>query len=401
MSASLRKITPQTARRMAISAQRLSGAPGDMMETIRALGCLQLDPTSAVARSHQLVLWSRLGVYSQAEFDRLMWVERRLFEYWAHAASIVLTENYPIHAAQMRSSHSGDSAWVVRFGAWLHENESLRQHVLRELSERGPLQLSEIGGKDKVGMNWVSGGWTTERTAARMVDYLWARGDVLVHGRRGQNRLWHLAEHVLPAWTPREALDAPAVTRRAAQISLRALGVGTEAHIRSHFVRGHYPHLKQVLKELEAEGRIQQVEVGEGSTRWPGVWYLHHDDVAQADRLEAGAWMPRTTLLSPFDNLICDRKRTQLMWDFDFRLEIYTPKHKRKYGYFVMPILHGDRLIGRIDPQMDRKAQRLHVHAVHMEPNAPLDKDSRRALRASIEALADWLGARDLVTPSA
>lgn len=182
-------ITPQTARRLAIAVQRLSGTSGTMLETIRALGCLQLDPTSAVARSHQIVLWSRLGAYDPAEFDRWMWHERHLFEYWAHAASIVLTEDYPIHAVKMRASYTGQSAWIERLNNWVRENQSLYDHVLSELRSNGPLKLSDIGGKDRVGMNWVSGGWTSERTVARMVDYLWARGIILVHSRKGQNRL--------------------------------------------------------------------------------------------------------------------------------------------------------------------------------------------------------------------
>jgi hypothetical protein len=386
-----------TARRLAISAQRLDCVQGDMLATIRQLGCLQLDPTSIVAKNHQIVLFSRLGGYDAAEFDRLMWSERHLFEYWAHAASIVLTENYAIHSGQMRAQHVYTSGWAERVRKWADENRALRDHIMTELRERGPLSLSQIGGKDKIGMTWVSGGWTSERTGARMLDYLWIRGDVFVHSRKGQNRLWHLAEHVLPAWTPREEITYHESTRRAVQIALRALGVATAQQIKLHFVRGFYPELVSVLRELEHEGIIQRVHIKDEDADWKGTWYIHRDDLALAANIEAGDWAGRTVLLSPFDNLICDRKRTEQLWDFYFRLEIYTPKHKRQYGYFVLPVLHGDRLIGRIDPAFDRTHKRLHIHAQHWEPGVKRTKTLEKSVNGAIESLAGWLGAREIV----
>lgn len=206
---------------------------------------------------------------------------------------------------------------------------------------------------------------------------------------------------MLPEWTPRQDLSASEATRRAVQISLRALGTGTATHIRNHFVRGAYHDLAGVLKSLEYEGEIQRLWVADGKRVWPGVWYIHRDDLPLLARLEAGDWHPRTTLLSPFDNLICDRKRTELMWDFYFRLEIYTPKHKRQYGYFVLPVLYGDRLIGRVDPFMDRKNKRLHVHAVHYEPDVTQDRMTKAAVHESIEALAAWQNAQEIVMPQA
>jgi uncharacterized protein len=392
-------ITPTTARRLAVAAQRLSGAHGEMYDTIRALGCLQLDPTNIVSRNHTLVLWSRLGAYDPAEFERLMWGERRLFEYWAHAASIVLTEDYPIHQAQMVVSYPENSAWGQRMRGWVLENAALRDHVLSELATRGPLQLREIQGNDLVKSQWISGGWSTERNIARMMDYLWVKGEVLIYGRSGQNRLWHLAERVLPEWTPRETLTPREVTRRALPISLRALGIGTAKHIRSHYVRNFYDDLNGVINDSLADGTIQTVDIVENGKAWAGTWYIHKDTLSLLAEIERGDWQPRTTLLSPFDNLICDRARTELMWDFYFRLEIYVPKHKRQYGYFVMPILHGDRLIGRIDPQMDRKHKRLIVNAIHWEADAPRNRETTAAVHAAIESLAGWQGATDVVMP--
>jgi uncharacterized protein len=348
---------------------------------------LQLDPTAVVARNHQLVLWSRLGAYDAAAFERMMWEERKLFEYWAHAASICLTENYPLHRIQMRLSDN-PSGWTQRMEAWVDENLPLRETVIRELQTRGPLQLKKFPDDIR-----IKGGWSTERTTMRMIDYLWTRGQVLVHSRRAQSRLWHLAEQVLPADTPRQELDDTSITRRAAQIALRALGVAPLAHIRAHFLRGHYPQLQATLDALERENIIERVQITTPEGALKSAWYLHQEDVPLLERIEQGDWADRTTLLSPFDNLICDRKRTELLWDFYFRLEIYTPKHKRQYGYFVMPILHGDRLIGRIDPMMERAAKRLRINAMHYEPGIQPTAAIKRAVFNAIESLAAWQGA--------
>jgi hypothetical protein len=226
-----------------------------------------------------------------------------------------------------------------------------------------------------------------------MLDFLWTRGQVLVAGRPGQQRLWDLAERCLPSWTPREVLTEDEVVYRAAQKSLRALGVARPKDIAQHYIRGRYPGLNKILAELEAEGQIVQVRIED----WRGPWYIHTEDLPLLDRLIAGDWEPRTTLLSPFDNLICDRARTEQLFDFHFRIEIYVPKPQRKYGYFVLPILHGDRLIGRIDPALDRKRQVLTIQAVYAEPDAPLTKETGLAIARAVQELAVFVGAKDIV----
>jgi len=151
-----------------------------------------------------------------------------------------------------------------------------------------------------------------------------------------------------------------------------------------------------VLAELERTKTIIPVSISNGSTTWPGQWYIHAEDLPLLERLQAGEWQPRTTLLSPFDNLIIDRDRTELMWDFYFRIEIYVPKAKREYGYYVLPILHGDRFVGRIDPKMDRKSGTLHVNAVYAEPDAPQDKSTGQAVAQAIAELAQFLQAKKI-----
>ena len=154
-----------------------------------------------------------------------------------------------------------------------------------------------------------------------------------------------------------------------------------------------YPRLQETLRALLAEGQIERIRVEDDRTEW----YIHAEDVPLLDRVEKYEFaFERTTLLSPFDNLICDRARTAKLFNFDFRIEIYTPQHKRQYGYYVLPILHGDQLIGRIDPKMDREHGCLHIHAVHAENHAPLDRRTGRAIRDAIEELAIFLGATDV-----
>ncbi|HEX2070001.1 MAG TPA: crosslink repair DNA glycosylase YcaQ family protein, partial [Actinomycetota bacterium] len=303
------------------------------MDVARDLGCLQLDPISVVAKSHLLVLWSRLGPYGLKDLDALLWRERRLFEYWAHMASIVLTEDYPIHHLLMRQyPHGGRRTGLrKRTAQWFDENRTLRRYVLTRLRREGPLRLRDF--EDRAVSSWQSSGWTVDRNVDRMLDILWTQGRIMVVGRDGIQKIWDLAERWLPEWTPRDRLSEREVVRRAAQRSLRALGVARERDIARHFTVWRYPGLRDVLTELEKRKVIERVRIIGNDGGWPGSWFVHSSDLPLLDALEGGRWGPRTTLLSPFDNLIIDRDRTELMFGFRFRMEIYVPKEKRQYGY--------------------------------------------------------------------
>jgi uncharacterized protein YcaQ len=393
-------LTPTLARRLAVTRQRLAGprpeaTPAGIMEVIRDIGCLQIDPIRAVERTQYLVLWSRLGNYDPAHLDSLLFKEKQLFEYWAHAASIVLTEHYPIHQARMRHFSLRNSGWAKQVQDWLAENEAFRQYILERLGQEGPLASDQL--EDLAVNPWGSTGWTNGRNVNRMLEFLWSQGHVLVAERKGLRKKWALAQQHMPHWVSVEPLPEREVVRQAAQISLRALGVGTAKQISNHFVRGYYPKLNKILAELVKEERVIPVSIQDDQTAWPGDWYIHAEDVPLLERLQADGWQPRTTLLSPFDNLICDRERTELMWDFYFRIEIYVPAAKRQYGYYVLPILHGDQLIGRIDPKMDRKNRRLEINAMYAEAGAPQGETTGRAIQAAIADLAQFLGAREVV----
>jgi uncharacterized protein len=391
----VRTISAQTARRLAISRQRLAGPrskpnPDGILDVVRDLGCLQLDPTSVVAPSHQLVVFSRVGPYQRKHLDTLLWEERRLFEAWAHAASIVLTEHYPIHRWITRCYAAGKWSWTPRALAWVKANETLRRSILRQLREHGPLPSRAFEDASSVG--WQSSGWTGNRNVGMMLAILWRSGQLMVAGRQGGQKLWDLPARCLPPWTPKTALSEPAIVRWAAEISLRALGVGRAIDISHHFISSHYPNLASALLTLEKQGRIVPLKVKGPDRPWPATWYVHADDLALLDRIEIGKWSPRTTLLSPFDNLIRDRARARLMFGFDYKLEIYVPVVKRQYGYFAMPVLHEDRLVARVDPAFDRKSKRLSIRAITIESGFE-DASIARSTKDAIAQLATFVGA--------
>jgi uncharacterized protein YcaQ len=394
-----RPVSLTTIRRLALAKQSLSGprrpATRDgLLDLTRELRSLQLDPISVVARSHLLVLWSRVGSFEPTLVDGLLFGEGALFEYWAHAAAIVLTEDFPLHRLHMRS-WPGGGLFGARVRAWMADNASLRRSILVRLRREGPLGSRAFG--HLASRSWTSTGWTNERNVERMLSFLWAQGRVLVAGRSGGSRLWDLADRVLPEWTPRERVGARRAARRAAELSLKALGAGRPAHVRDHFVAGRFDGVPQTLDDLERAGRVIRLSVTDAGVA-PGPWFVHDDDLPLLDRIEAGEWEPRTTLLSPFDNVIHNRDRTLELFGFHYRIQIYVPAAKRPYGYYVMPLLDGERILARIDPVLDRQASRLVVKSVHPEPGSTA-RAVDRALRASLSDLAGFLGAGGVIRP--
>ena len=403
-------LTRQTARRLAIAKQHLAGKkpknPGRalIMSLMRDIRYVQIDPTSVVAPSHLLVLWSRLGAFKESELERLVWKEKKLFEYWAHQSSIVLTEDYPLYQPRMKGFATADTLWPTRLREWMKENSELREYMLSEIRARGPLSSRDF--EDKSESRWKharrkwglrESGWSTGRDASRMLEFLFHQGEILVAGRDGRQKLWDLPQNVLPVWTPRKELSSGETEYIGAQLSLKALGVATPKQISWHFLLGRYPNLKETLSSLESDGKVVRARVKDIPTKGP--WFIHSQDIDAAQAIEAGDYESRTTLLSPFDNLITDRDRTHELFDFFYRIEIYTPKEKRKHGFFVLPILDGDRIVGRMDPVMDRKKEELRVNAVYVEPGAPKDAAMPRRIADAVADLGDFLGAKNVVYP--
>ena len=311
-------------------AQLLDGSASGVLDTVRRLGFLQLDPISTVAPPQHLVLWSRLGPFDRTELDRLLWEERSLVEW---DAFLYPSEDLPLLQARMRRRNG---AWERRLTAYLKENAAFRRYVLRELDARGPLLSREIA--DHASMNRDDHRWWGSRKMSLMLQVLNARGDVAVVGRRGGQRVWDLAER----WYPEsERLTWAQAERIIEERRFRSLGV------------------KLVRGRLVAHPDATDGPVGD-----------------------------RITFLSPFDRLVHDRARTEAVWDFFYRLEMYVPRAKREYGYYVLPVLRGDTLIGRIEPVHDRKAGVLRVQAVWWQEGIrPV------SLRKPLQSLAAFLGA--------
>jgi uncharacterized protein YcaQ len=386
------KVDPAAIRRLAIRNQRLAGpAPrrtataDDLLETVQKLRCLQLDPTAVVARNHLLVLFSRHGAFDEAAFERIAYERRDLFEYWAHEASYVLSEDLPIHRYAMKAPEGG--AWRAKQNQWWDTEADFRGHIVQRLEQEGPLRARDI--EDRAQVGWESSGWTHARNVARMLDLMWVRGHVGISRREGAQRVWDLMARCLADSAPREELGDEEVTYRAVPYAVKALGAGRAPHIRAHFTRNRYPHLAKVLARLHKEGTLTRIEVdGLGDD-----WWIHTQDL---ETLESADFKPRTALLSPFDNLLCDRARTEALFGFTHRLEIYVPKPKRRWGYFVLPVLDGDRLVARIDLAMDRKRGVLSAIEVHKEPRTPRGKRLPQAIRRELERMAAWRGATEI-----
>jgi uncharacterized protein len=320
------------ARRIAVRAQVLDGSADGLLETVRRLGFLQIDPISTVAPPQRLVLWSRLGPHDSAELDRLLWEERKLFEWGAFIWPI---EDFPLIRARMRRRR-GKQKYEQHGIEFLRRNARFKRHLLSELEERGPLLSREIEADLMVSRDPHA--WWGSRKVTLMLQLLEGRGVVAIVGRRGNQRVWDLAER----WYPEaESMLWPEAERLLAERRFRALGVRFEN----------------------------------------GGWRAHPD-------AEDGPVSKRVTFLSPFDRLIHDRDRAEALWDFRYRLEMYVPKAKRDYGYYVLPILRGDKLIGRIEPVLDRKTGVLHVKGIWWEQGVkPV------SVQKPLRSLATFIGA--------
>ncbi len=356
---------------------------------MQRIGCLQLDPVSAVARSPLLVLFARLGPVRDGALEQAAYEQRLLFDAWAHEASLVASADLQLHRWAMRTTFAGTGARTVRARAFLEANATFVEQLVAHLREHGPLRAREL--EDGSAEPWRHGWWTDEvserQTIARLLHMLWIGGRVGVGRREGGERLWDVIERCVPP----EAAKLPDLSddeaeREAVLRAVRMLGVARPAHIRAHFLRRAYPRLPQTLAELVAAGRLEAVTVaGLG-----GPWYGAPQDLDGVGELAPAT---RTTALSPFDNLLCDRARAAELFGFDHRLEIYVPAAKRRWGYYVLPILHRERIVARADAAIDARAGLLRVHALHREPDVRRTPGLDRAVARALERLAAWRGA--------
>jgi uncharacterized protein len=354
-----RRLSRAEARRIAIRAQLLTAhRPAGLLAVVEQLTFLQIDPTAAIAPAADFVAWTRLGGdYSPDDLQRGLELDRTLFEHHSQPTAVepILAMVRPmadlgLYLADMTASRSIDG----RRATWIDANAAFRQRVLDQLRDSGPLASRDIPDTSQV--SWTSTGWTHERNVTRMLEFLAFRGEIAIAARRGRTRLWDLAERIYPA----DAVVVPAgeAHRIRDERRLRALGIARPA----------------IVGDAGDPAEVDDTS---------GAWRV--DPAASADDFAC-----RTALLSPFDRLTHDRVRARELFDFDYVLEMYKPKEKRRWGYFALPVLHGERLIGKVDAAADRKESVLRVNAIH--PDVRFTRVMNAAVRAELDALARWLG---------
>ncbi len=377
------------ARRIALAAQGFGEPRPEAPITRRHLGkvlsrtgLLQINSVSAVVRAHYMPLYSRLGPYPMALLDEAMAGRKRLlFEYWAHEASLLPLDLWPLMQWRMRRARENSEIYSG-LAKWAREKPAFIEEIYEEVRARGPIAASEIEGHKGAGGWW---GWSDAKAA---FEWLFWAGRITTHSRRGFERFYDLPERCLPP----AALAAPIPSdeeahRQLLRISARALGVGTAQCLRDYF-RLSPQDIKGRLDELVEDGEVLPVRI----ESWHRPGYLHRD-ARLPRRIKARA------LLAPFDPLVFERTRTERLFDFHYRIEIYTPAEKRQFGYYVLPFLLNERIVARVDLKADRPAGILRVHAAYSEPGAP--PETAEALMDELRLMQAWLGlGRMEITPA-
>jgi uncharacterized protein YcaQ len=362
--AQMHRLSGQDARRIAVRAQLLTAErPTDLLTVVRQLTMLQLDPVSAVAPSADLVAWSRLGPAYEPKHLQDAVADRRLIELLAFLRP---AEDLALYRADMAAwSGTGElSDWSRQRRDWVAANDRCRRDILDRLRSDGPLPSRAL--PDTCDKSWESTGWTNNKNVTRLLDFMVGRGEVAVAGRKGRERLWDLAERVYP---DHPVIPAGEAERERDRRRLRALGIA----------RLTGPELPV---EPGVAGAAGEAAVVEGVR---GEWRV---DPAYLDSLSEPLEV-RAALLSPFDRLVHDRIRAADLFEFEYQLEMYKPVGRRRWGYYALPILYGDRLVGKLDATADRRTGALTVNAVHED--IPFTADMSAAIDAEIAGLAAWL----------
>ena len=366
------RLTKAEARRIAIRAQLLDARRyTDLLEVVKHLTFLQLDPTAAVAPSADLVLRTRLGdAYQPSRLADALERDRLLYEV---RAIVRPTADLPLQLEAMAAwpfANEGKHAWAVpgpSAAGWLEANDTFRRDVLDLLRESGPLRSRDI--PDTSVVPWRSTGWTGNRNVTQMLEFLSARGEVATARRNGRQRLWDLAQRIYPSVA--EVVPLAEARRIMAKRRMRALGIAR-------------PEVTGVYGERRYEPVAGEPAVIEDTK---GEWRVDPEAVGQS-------FEGRTALLSPFDRLVHERARAEDLFDFEYYLEMYKPKEKRRWGFFALPILHEDRLVGKLDATADRMKSVFRVHAIHEDVR--FTREITKAVHAETEALAAWLGMRTI-----
>ena len=359
----------------------------DVLATIRRMGALQIDAINVVARSQYLVLWSRLGCYEARWLDALL-AERHLFEYWSHAACFLPIEDFPLFRHRMDDTvgwHSHPVRWAQ---GWLAANAEARTAMLTHIREHGPVRTSDF-----VRTDGRAGGWWNWKDEKAALEALHCVGEVMIARREGFQRVYDLRERLLPEWEDARALSRDEALREFVLRTVRALGIARVGWV-SDYYRLAKKGIAATLEGLAEDGDLIRARV-EG---WADTLYLHPASLGIAEAARAGQLQPqRTTFLSPFDPIVWDRARALDLYGFSYLIEVYTPEAKRRYGYFTLPILHGDTLVGRIDPKVERKEGRLLIRAAHLEPGVPVDESLVEGMAGALRDFARFHEVAEIV----
>ncbi|MFA6318342.1 MAG: crosslink repair DNA glycosylase YcaQ family protein [Elusimicrobiota bacterium] len=381
----MRVVEPESVRRLFLSRQHLE-RPRSLKLTPRTLegfvsdaGGLQLDSINVLERGHYLTLWSRFGVFDKARLDRMVYGQRVLEEYWAHAACLVASRDLPGWSRAMAGYRRGHTGWA----GWLKANPGVRQRVLAAIRDRGPLSTADFERPRSLGK---ASGWWDWKPSHHALHCLWMSGRLAVHSRRHFSKRYDLSERVRRTVPP---IPASEFCSWHLAKTFRALGVAAESDLSRYltFPRFVPGERQRALKAMLGSGEAVEVAV----QGLPGRWYCLAEDLPRlADAPESRG----TTFLSPFDSLLWHRARVRALFGFDYKIEVYTPAPKRLFGYYCLPILHNGRLIGRLDAKNHRPEKRLEVRRVHFEAGA--DDAAIDGMRESLLSLAAFLGADEV-----
>ncbi|HEX9091659.1 MAG TPA: crosslink repair DNA glycosylase YcaQ family protein [Anaerolineales bacterium] len=387
------------ARTLALYAQGLTNSNSadrkpsldSINQLVEKLGCVQIDTLNLVQRSHYLVLWSRLGPYSPADFDSLIYTpeQRLLFEGWQRVASIIPLKDYRYQLPRMHNMRQNHSEGFLR---WFDkEGHELLDTVLERIRNEGALRAADFEYHGPRRGSWWD--WKPAKTA---LEYLFAFGDLMIANRVNFQRVYDLTERVLPAWVDTQPLSVEQRDHYWLEQAALALGIAQPNQLigYSYYQRGN---VRQVLHAMLKEGELVQVEasLADGEVE---PYLVHRDMLELLQQAADGAVSAeRTTFLSPFDNLFWAPKRDEQLWGFDQRLEAYTPAPKRIWGYFSLPILHRDRFVGRFDPKMERKEGILRLKALYLEPGVEPDEQLVSGVAHAMRDFMAFNRARELV----
>lgn len=381
-------LTLPQARALTLAAQGLHEAASrpavksDILNAIRRIHNLQLDTISVVARAHLHILWSRLGAFEPRWLEELH-MEGALFEFWAHAACLLPIEDYPLYRSLMRQQFIG---WE-NIRQWGEANPAVIADILAHLRANGAVKSSDFAREGPRGKWWD---WKVEKVA---LEYLYYKGDVMIASRRGFQRVYDLRERVLPDWDDARIPPYQDALHQLVLMSVKALGAARENWVAPYFYLPKRP-VAAVLADLQAAGEILPARVA-GLEGKPV--YVHPHNLELLEQACAGSLQAKTTtILSPFDPLISDRARTQLLFGFAYQLECYLPAAKRKYGYFSLPILHNGSLVGRMDAKAHRKEKRLEVIQLFLEEGVRPEDALLAELARTLRAYASWQGLSDV-----